>query len=567
MLFQPLAITAIAVAMTMVVEVNSMVAQKKRDVCSGNTATDRATWCDYDLDTNYYTEWPDTGVTREYWFTVEQITAAPDGIDRVAYAINGSIPGPTIYADWGDWVTVHVTNTLSEAQNGTSIHWHGIRQYNTNQMDGVSSITQCPTAPGETITYTWQATQYGTSWYHAHIGLQAWEGVAGGIMINGPASTNYDEDKGVLLLGDWDHQTMDELYASDLTNGPPELDNSLINGTNIYTDANNITTGYYFNTSFTAGTSYRFRLINGAINTHFMFSIDNHTLTVIATDLVPIAPYETDVLSIAMGERYDVIVTANQEDVAENFWMRAIPQSACSDTENEGLGIIYYGDDPSTPTTTGYDYTAGCDDEDMSNLVPYLSLDVGDDTWNISETVTINDPVSGIFIWYFDDVSMHLEWSNPTLLQVYNDDTAFSNTSSVNLLSSEDEWAYVVVTTTNNVQHPLHLHGHDFFVLAQGTGDYSAADISLTNPPRRDTAVLPAAGYVVLAFKTDNPGAWLMHCHIGWHTDMGLAIQFIEDYDSTRSLIDYDTLIDNCKAWDNYTAITDYEQYEWDDGI
>jgi hypothetical protein len=102
MLFQPLAITAIAVAMTMVVEVNSMVAQKKRDVCSGNTATDRATWCDYDLDTNYYTEWPDTGVTREYWFTVEQITAAPDGIDRVAYAINGSIPGPTIYADWGD---------------------------------------------------------------------------------------------------------------------------------------------------------------------------------------------------------------------------------------------------------------------------------------------------------------------------------------------------------------------------------------------------------------------------------------------------------------------------------
>jgi FtsP/CotA-like multicopper oxidase with cupredoxin domain len=53
------------------------------------------------------------------------------------------------------------------------------------------------------MTYTWRATQYGTTWYHSHFSLQAWEGVLGGIIINGPATSNYDEDKGVLFLNDW----------------------------------------------------------------------------------------------------------------------------------------------------------------------------------------------------------------------------------------------------------------------------------------------------------------------------------------------------------------------------
>lgn len=73
---------------------------------------------------------PDTGVTREYWFNVENITAAPDGVERMVLAVNGSIPGPTIIADWGDEITVHVTNNM--ANNGSTIHWHGIRQNYTN---------------------------------------------------------------------------------------------------------------------------------------------------------------------------------------------------------------------------------------------------------------------------------------------------------------------------------------------------------------------------------------------------------------------------------------------------
>jgi FtsP/CotA-like multicopper oxidase with cupredoxin domain len=72
-------------------------------------------------------------------------------------------------------------------------------------------------------------------------------------------------------------------------------------------------------------------------------------------------------------------------------------------------------------------------------------------------------------------------------------------------------------------------HGHDFYLLGTGLGTWDnsfASTLQYTNPPRRDVAMLPApaapagggppssGGWLVIAFLTDNPGAWLMHCHI-----------------------------------------------------
>lgn len=69
--------------------------------------------------------------------------------------------------------------------------------------------------------------------------------------------------------------------------------------------------------------------------------------------------------------------------------------------------------------------------------------------------------------------------------------------------------------TAPPLPHPIHLHGHDFYVLAQAAGAQWNGDIStlkMDNPIRRDTATLPAQGYLVLAFESDNPGAWLSKC-------------------------------------------------------
>lgn len=433
------------------------------------------------------------------------------------------------------------------------------------------SITQCPTPPGSSITYEWKAVQYGSSWYHSHFALQAWEGVFGGIVINGPATADYDEDLGHLFLNDWSHQTVDELYISAETNGPPTLDNGLINGTNVYGDDDDADqTGYRYNTTLVDGTSYRLRLVNAAVDTHWKFMIDNHTLEVVAMDLVPIEPFNTTVLSIGMGQRYDVVLrTSGMSSIAENFWVRAIPQEACSDNDSSDniKGIISYGT-LDTPTTTEYDYVDSCSDMDVSDLVPYLSKTVSTETWDVGEDVTVGSNSDGYFRWYMNETTMSVDWASPSLMQVYEGNLTWEADDAVVSLDSGNEWAYVVIETTQAVPHPIHLHGFDFYVLAQGTGTYDSsgsAALSLDNPPRRDTAMLPASGYLVLAFETDNPGAWLMHCHIGWHTSEGFAMQWIVNADEIAGLTDYDSLNSTCAAWDTYAE--EYSVEEDDSGV
>ena len=345
-------------------------------------------------------------------------------------------------------------------------------------------------------------------------------------------------------------QTVDELYTSAETNGPPTLDNGLINGTNTYDDS-----GFRYNVSFTSGTSYRMRLVNAAVDTHFKFSIDNHTLQVIASDLVPITPYNTTVLDIGMGQRYDIIITADQASVADNFWLRAIPQAACSDNDNSDdiKGIVYYGSSIGTPSTTAYTYTDSCDDEDASNLVPYLSKTVGDSSSTSTEDATVGFNSDSLFRWYLNSTTMVVDWEDPTLSQVLAGNTTYNTSDAVISLPTANEWVYMVIATTLTVPHPIHLHGHDFFVLSQGQGTYnSSVTLTTDNPPRRDTAMLPASGYLVIAFETDNPGAWLMHCHIGWHTSEGFALQFVERLDEIAGITDSDRLSDGCSAWSTF---------------
>ncbi len=60
-----------------------------RAACDGNTASTRSEWCDYSIDVDPADEVPDTGVTREYWLELTDVTVAPDGVSRSAMAVNG----------------------------------------------------------------------------------------------------------------------------------------------------------------------------------------------------------------------------------------------------------------------------------------------------------------------------------------------------------------------------------------------------------------------------------------------------------------------------------------------
>jgi FtsP/CotA-like multicopper oxidase with cupredoxin domain len=247
---------------------------------------------------------------------------------------NGTVPGPAIIADWGDNLVIHVTNNLQH--NRTSIYWHGLRQLGSSEYDGVPGVTGCPIAPGGGMTYRFRATQYGSTWYHNHFTLQYVyshgcvstsrilisfryaESVFGPLILNGPATSNYGEDLGLLFLQDWSHTPTFQLWDQARAGAPPTLDGGLINGTNAFdcstsTDPKYIGGGKKFEAVFVSEKKYCIRLINVAIEGHFQFSIDGHNITVIANNLVPLVPYQTDSIVISEGQRYDIIVEANAE--------------------------------------------------------------------------------------------------------------------------------------------------------------------------------------------------------------------------------------------------------------
>ncbi|KAF2088710.1 multicopper oxidase [Saccharata proteae CBS 121410] len=76
--------------------------------------------------------------------------------------------------------------------------------------------------------------------------------------------------------------------------------------------------------------------------------------------------------------------------------------------------------------------------------------------------------------------------------------------------------------------------------------------------------MLPESGYLAIAFETDNPAAWPMHCHIGWHTSDGFDIQILERHSDIRPLLDYDVMNSNCEAWSTYAADEDVVEDDLD---
>ena len=499
--------------------------------CSNGPAT-RSCWGNgFSIATNYDSTWPNTGKVVRYNLEVTNTTMNLDGGRvRPIYAINGQYPGPTIRASWGDTLQITVKNSLTT--NGTSIHWHGLRQYKTNHMDGTNGITECPLAPGQSRTYTFLCTQFGTTWYHSHYSDQYSDGVLGTMIIDGPATSNYDIDLGAMPITDYYYRPAFELAPliqyGVFPRGPPAAENILINGTNV---ALNGTVGKYHRNTVTKGKKYRLRLINTSTNDNFKVGLDSHDMTVITADFVPIRPFTTKWLFIGIGQRYDVVINANQP--VDSYYFHVVPQAGCSSNQNPNAVSIftYTGANSTTPSNSTRNNTPpggpDCNDPN-SQLIPYVKLDVPknatiptESRLDVGFAIVQNSQQQTLFQWNLNFTSIIAPWNKPTLQYVLDGNTSYAPSMNLIPLPKANAWSFWVIqaipTIAPPIPHPIHLHGHDFYVLKAGSGTFSNGNnqtLNYVNPPRRDVAMLPANGYLVLAFITDNPGAWLMHCHV-----------------------------------------------------
>ncbi len=118
--------------------------------------------------------------------------------------------------------------------------------------------------------------------------------------------------------------------------------------------------------------------------------------------------------------------------------------------------------------------------------------------------------------------------------------------------------------------------GHDFYILGRSPAlanpfaspvrrfnpATDRAGLQFNNPIRRDTTMLPGNGWLAVAFRTDNPGAWLFHCHIAWHVAQGLSIQFLERVQDIPQTVPLNAIEPICSLWTAYYPTSPHKQHD-----
>ncbi|MBA3811750.1 MAG: copper resistance system multicopper oxidase [Caulobacteraceae bacterium] len=272
--------------------------------------------------------------------TIGELPVNITGKARLATAINGSTPGPTLRFKEGQTVSINLTNHLREP---TSIHWHGLRL--PADMDGVPGLSFRGIMPGETFTYRFPVVQSGTYWYHSHSGMQEQTGLIGALILEPKSPEPYAFDRDyVVVLSDWTdedpmtvignlkqqgnyynfHQRTLGTFADDVKRKGFKAtwtDWTMWGAMRMSpTDIMDVTGATYtflvngrppaanWTGLFKPGERVRLRFINGAAMSTFDVRIPGLPLKVVAADGGDVDPVTVDEFRIGVAETYDVIV-------------------------------------------------------------------------------------------------------------------------------------------------------------------------------------------------------------------------------------------------------------------
>ncbi|KAI0285664.1 laccase T2 copper depleted [Russula brevipes] len=447
----------------------------------------------------------------------------------------GVFPGPIIRATKGDTLSIRVTNLLTDDSLDlpTSIHWHGIFQKHTNYADGAAFVTQCPIVPDESFQYIFPVPdQAGTFWYHSHLRDQYCDGLRGALIIydsNDPHKDLYDHDDDgtIITLADWYHFT--SLKAPYV----PLFNSTLINGKGRYPGGPSNVPLAVVNVE--KDKRYRFRLISISCDPSFKFSIDSHQMTIIEVDGTNVKPIVVDSLDIFPGQRYSLVVNANQR--VDNYWIRSRPDDVRGRHFDfaglTNLAVLHYAGAPDANPTVDPTVNVPVSQIPLveTDLHPLVSspvpgkptprgADINIDLSVVFNTTTFKFDVNGV---PFESPTV------PVLLQILSGArkaSALLPKGSIYGLDRGKSVELVIPGGAADGPHPVHLHGHNFHVVrSAGNSSYNFHD-----PVMRDVVSIGnTSDEVTIRFITDNPGPWFFHCHIEWHLNDGFAVVFAED--------------------------------------
>ncbi|GAB2231774.1 hypothetical protein Droror1_Dr00010786 [Drosera rotundifolia] len=528
----------------------------------------------------------------KHTFTVQNVTVQKLCQKRVIIGVNGKSPGPLVHVREGDTLRVHAIN---KSPYNITLHWHGVFQRLSGWADGPEYTTQCPIQPGNSYIYKFTITgQEGTLWWHAHVQVLR-ATVYGGLIIyprDGRSAYSFPmpHKEYPIILGEWWNANVVDVENQALaTGGAPNVSDAfLINGQpgDLYPCSSNGT----YKLEVSHGKTYLLRIINAALNTQLFFKIASHNITVVAVDASYTTPYVTDVVLVAPGQTTDVLLTANQS--IGSYYMAArgyISASGVAFDNTTATGILVYkhsnSSTPEMPTLPAYNDTATAF-KFNSNLTALVKcktwkeipptvdenilMTVGLDLLSCGKNATCAGPLGQVFASSISNFSFQFP-TKLSMLQahfnkikgIYNatlpnqplasfDYTNTSNSLNQKLVFTSKSTTVKQVKYNTSLQivlqgtalvgvenHPMHIHGFNFHVLAQGFGNYNhstdPSKFNLVNPQLRNTIGVPVGGWAVIRFRANNPGVWLMHCHLDEHLSTGLSTAIIVDNGGTPS--------------------------------
>ncbi len=403
----------------------------------------------------------------------------------------------------GERLRVVVENRLGEE---TTVHWHGLRV--PNPMDGVPDLTQPPIAPGDEFIYEFDAPDAGTYWYHPHQRSfeQVGRGLYGPLIVEERQPIKVDREI-TWVLDDWRLERDAQISGGfgnfmDVSHGGRLGNTVTVNGRILDSFA------------VRAGERLRLRLINAANARIFGLAFQDHRPTVIALDGQPVEPHEPAEGRVVLGPamRADLVVDMSGRPdkrftVADTFYR---------DREYRLLDLVYGKEpplrehpldapvhlaantmpEPDLATAERHQVTFGGGMMGMMMAGGMMGGGMMGDMMRGTMRGTTG-MMTGRGVWTVNGVSATGHTPKPFLTLRRND-------------------SYVLAMHNNTFfHHGIHLHGHSFRVIARDGGPTRYREW-------QDTVLMAADERVEIAFVADNPGDWMIHCHMLEHQAGGM---------------------------------------------
>lgn len=412
------------------------------------------------------------------------LTAAPttlalgNGLAPGFWAYNGSVPGPTIEVNEGDRVRVTFRNRLPL---DSTVHWHGMpvpADQDGNPMD--------PVAPGADRVYefTLPAGSAGTYWYHPHAHRttheQVFRGLAGLVIVRDPRDplTLAGVTEVPMVVGDL------RLDARGLIAPNTAID--MIGGR---IGAMLLVNGRRSpRLAIRAGETQRWRVLNASSARFLELVLEQGSFTLVGSDGgllgAPVAGLAR--VRLAPAERVELLVTgAGQAGALTSV-----------DTLAHAGGMMMGGAGSPAARLLTLETVAGA--ASPFALPAALRL--------IAELPAATS-------------ARRVVLSGDGMMSPFAIDGRTFEMGRVDAVSRRGEAERWEVANASFMDHPFHIHGTQFQVVARSLGGRTAPEPWLA---WKDTVDVRAGETVALKVRHDLPGLRMYHCHILEHEDAGM---------------------------------------------